>query len=417
MDSTASLRTDARTISVVALGHSTSHFFQLLLPPLFPWLASDFSLSYAQLGSLMAMFYVVSGVGQALSGFIVDRIGARPVLFASVALFVLASLAAAAATGYAGLALAATLAGLGNAPIHPVDFSILNKRVSPSRLGHAYSVHGITGSLGWAVATAFVAGIAGLTGSWRMSCLAAALLSAIVLAVLWRHRDVLDDRAGAAHPHGAARPAGATAGRSAAESGSLAFMKLPSVWLCFSFFLFTTFTFSAMQSFAVPALQQLEQLSLAVATAAVTGFMLCSAVGMIAGGVVVQRSHRLEVNIAIALGLCAAMLFVVASGVVHGVLAVALIACSGFGMGLAGPSRDMLIRQAAPPGATGRVYGTVYSGLDAGMMIAPLIFGLMMDHGLPAMVFAGAGVALALAVATSALVGRRIAAQRRLAVA
>ena len=169
MHSTASLRADARTISVVALAHSASHFFQLMLPPLFPWLASDFGLSYAELGGLMAVFYVVSGVGQALSGFIVDRIGARPVLFASVALFVLASLAAAGATGYAGLALAATLAGLGNAPIHPVDFSILNKRVSPRRLGHAYSVHGITGSLGWAVATAFFAGIAGLTGSWRTS--------------------------------------------------------------------------------------------------------------------------------------------------------------------------------------------------------------------------------------------------------
>ena len=413
MDSTASLRADARTISVVALGHSASHFFQLLLPPLFPWLASDFGLSYAELGGLMAVFYVVSGVGQALSGFIVDRIGARPVLFASVALFVLASLAAAGATGYAGLALAATLAGLGNAPIHPVDFSILNKRVSPSRLGHAYSVHGITGSLGWAVATAFFAGIAGLTGSWRMSCIAAAILSAIVLAVLWWHRDVLDDRAGVAHPQGAARPAGA----SRAEAGGFAFLKLPSVWLCFSFFLFTTFTLSAIQSFAVPALQQLESLSLAVATAAVTGFMLCSAVGMVVGGFVVQRSHRLEVNIGIALGLCAAMLFVVTSGAVHGVLAVALVALSGFGMGLAGPSRDMLIRQAAPPGATGRVYGTVYSGLDIGMAIAPLLFGLMMDHGRPAMVFAGAGVALALAVATSALVGRRIAAQRRLAAA
>ena len=155
---TASLRDDARTIGLIGLAHGTSHFFHMLLPPLFPLFIRDFGLSYAELGLLVSTFFVVSGIGQALAGFLVDRVGARPVLFAALSCFVLAALAAATAQGYAGLMAAAALAGVGNSPFHPVDFTILNKRVSQPRLGHAFSVHGISGNLGWAVAPVFMTG-------------------------------------------------------------------------------------------------------------------------------------------------------------------------------------------------------------------------------------------------------------------
>ncbi len=172
MDTTTApvpLRDDALTIGLIGVAHGTSHFFHMLLPPLFPWLARDFDLSYSELGLLVTVFFVISGIGQALAGFLVDRIGARPVLFAALGCFLVAALAAAAAQGYAGLALAAALAGLGNAPFHPVDFTILNKRVSQPRLGHAFSVHGITGNLGWASAPVVLAGITAATGSWRIA--------------------------------------------------------------------------------------------------------------------------------------------------------------------------------------------------------------------------------------------------------
>ena len=163
----ASGRSDATVIALIGLAHGTSHFFHMLLPPLFPTFIREFGLNYSQLGLLVTVFFVISGIGQALAGFLVDRIGARPVLFAALGCFVVAALAAAGAQGYGGLMLAAGLAGLGNAPFHPADFTILNKRVSPPRLGHAFSVHGITGNLGWAAAPIFMIGISQATGSWR----------------------------------------------------------------------------------------------------------------------------------------------------------------------------------------------------------------------------------------------------------
>ena len=188
----ARLRRDVTTIGLIGLAHGTSHFHHLLLPPLFPAFIRDFGLSYSELGLLVTVFFVISGVGQALSGFLVDRVGARPVLFGAIVSFLLASLAGACAQGYGGLVLAAALAGLGNAPFHPADFTILNRRVSPQRLGHAFSVHGISGNLGWALAPVFLIGLSGVFGSWRAAYLGSALVAAVVLAVLWLRRADLE---------------------------------------------------------------------------------------------------------------------------------------------------------------------------------------------------------------------------------
>ncbi|MFN8895403.1 MAG: MFS transporter, partial [Betaproteobacteria bacterium] len=185
-------------IGLVGLAHATSHFFHLLLPPLFPVFIREFGLSYSELGLLVSVFFVISGVGQALSGFLVDRVGARPVLLAALGFFVAAALAAASAQGYGGLVLAAVLAGVGNAPFHPADFTILNRRVSPARLGHAFSAHGISGNLGWAVAPVLLIGVAELSGLWWSAYLAAELWSRAVLVVLAVRRDDIDDRAGSA---------------------------------------------------------------------------------------------------------------------------------------------------------------------------------------------------------------------------
>lgn len=392
------LRKDARTIGLIGLAHGTSHFFHMLLPPLFPWLISEFGLSYSELGLLVSVFFVISGVGQALAGFLVDRVGARPVLFLALCCFTLAALAAGFAQGYTGLMLAAALAGLGNAPFHPVDFTILNKRVSPQRLGHGFSVHGISGNLGWAAAPVFLAGIATATGSWRTAALAAAGLAAGVLALMLWQRDAIDDRQGAwAHQ--------AQGGAGAPTEHPMAFLRLPSVWLCFSFFFWSTCALSAIQSFASPALQQMYGLPLSATAMVVTGYMLCGAAGMVAGGFLVGRVERLEKVIGICLLASAALLALVGSGWLPGMAALAVAAFAGLGTGLAGPSRDMLIKRAAPPGATGRVYGTVYSGLDLGFALASPVFGALLDRGLTGGIFHGSALALALGVVSAALVG------------
>jgi len=407
LSTAVSARRDFTTIGLIGVAHGTSHFFHMLLPPLFPAFIRDFGLSYSELGLLVTTFFVVSGVGQALAGFLVDRTGARPVLFAALGCFVLAALAAAGANGFGGLALAAALAGLGNSPFHPIDFTILNKRVSQPRLGHAFSVHGISGNLGWAVAPVFVIGISEVTSNWRMACLGCALVALAVLVLLALNREAIDDRQGAwAHE----RPA--HAGHAPSEH-PMAFLRLPSVWLCFSFFFFTTAALAAIQSFASPALQAMYGLPAAITVFVVTGYMLCGAVGMVIGGFLVGRTESLERNIGFAMAASAALLVLAATGWLPGLVTACVVAFAGFGTGLAGPSRDMLIKRAAPPGATGRVYGTVYSGLDVGFATAAPMFGALMDRGSPQGVFIGSAVALVLGIAAASFV--RLARRRALA--
>src|SRR5215210_947603 len=184
---------DAATIGLIGLAHGTSHFFQLLLPPLFPWLMRDFSLSYTQVGLLMTTFFVISGVGQALAGFAVDRVGAFRVLLFGITALVSAALMLSVSSSYAMLLATAALAGTGNSIFHPADFTILNHRVGNARLGHAFSMHGLGGNLGWAAAPMVMAGLTSVLG-WHAAGVAAAVVGSVVLGALWLGRHTLQDR-------------------------------------------------------------------------------------------------------------------------------------------------------------------------------------------------------------------------------
>jgi MFS family permease len=395
-------RDDFRTIGLVGVAHGTSHFFHMLLPPLFPFFKDSFGVSYTELGLLVTLFFVISGIGQALSGFLVDRVGARPVLLSSFVCFAAAGFAAAAASGMPGLMLAASLAAIGNSPFHPVDFTILNRRISQPRLGHAFSVHGISGNLGWAVAPLFQLAIIHVTGSWRWAMVGCALWALLVLALLVWQRSALD-----AGP--VLAPLERASDSGAAAEGTFAFLRLPSVWLCFFFFVFSTAALSAIQGFAAPALSKMYGMPAQTTVYVVTAYMVCGALGILAGGFLAARSQRLELTIGACLAAGALLLALVGSGVLPGMVALAVTALAGFGTGLAGPSRDMLIRRASPPGATGRVYGTVYSGLDIGFALAAPVFGTILDGGRPGGVFIGAALSLAFGIVSASLVGLRVA--------
>lgn len=393
------LKQDAAVIGLVGLAHATSHFSHLLLAPLFPLFIRDFGLTFSDVGFLMTVFFVISGTGQALSGFLVDRVGARPVLFGAIFCFLLASLVASQANGYGGLMGVAVLAGLGNAPFHPADFTILNQRVSAARLGHAFSAHGLTGSLGWALAPVFLVGIASL-GDWRTAYYAAAVLYVGVLALLFWQRQHLKTEV-------VIKPSHAAAG------SDLAFLRLPVVWWCFAFFLLSTVTLAVVESFAPSILRALYGVSVEAATLTVSAYMLCSALGMLVGGFVAaygQRSHLSSDRVvAWAMLAGAALMLVCATGWLGGSGTMAALAATGFAVGVGGPSRDMMIKRATPKGATGRVYGTVYSGLDVGFAVSPLVFGLLMDRGWYAATLAGAALVLGLSVIAAVGVGRRTA--------
>jgi MFS family permease len=387
----ASLRQDARVIGLVGLAHGTSHFYHLILAALFPWRKAEFKLSYAQLGLLMTVFFVVSGVGQALAGFVVDRVGAFRVLFAGVALLAVAALLLAGASGYPMLVAGSMLAGVGNSVFHPADYTLLNQRVSKARLAHGFSVHGISGNLGWAAAPVFLAGVAALS-NWRTAVLASAAIPFAVLLLLFLNRAALR-----ADPVAPTRPG--------AEEGSFDFLRLPTVWMCFGFFFLSAIALGGIQSFASTSLVELYKVSLASATTAYTAYMLASAGGMVAGGFVAARSQHHDRVIVIAFALAAMMAVLLAMAVVPGWLVVPLMGAIGLASGVAGPSRDLLIRSAAPANATGRVFGVVYSGLDSGLAVGPLMFGALMDAHHPSWVFLCIGLFQALAIATAVGVG------------
>ncbi|NHZ88931.1 MFS transporter [Massilia sp. CCM 8733] len=389
---TPTLRDDARVIGLVSLAHGVSHFYHLVLAALFPWLKPAFDLSYAQLGLLMTLFFVVSGIGQALSGFVVDKVGARRVLFSGLALLGTAALVLAGAQSYLMLAAGSMLAGLGNAVFHPADYTLLNQRVSKARIAHAFSLHGISGNLGWAAAPAFLAGIAALAG-WRIALLSAAAIPFATLALLFAQR-----------AHLRADPAPVQAAGTVQDS-SFAFMKLPAVWMSFGFFFLTAIALGGIQSFSSASLVALYGISLASATTAYTAYMLASAAGMVLGGFLATRAKRHDRTIALSFICAALMALLVGAAVVPGWMAVVLMGGIGLAAGVAGPSRDLLIRAAAPKNATGRVFGIVYSGLDSGLALGPLLFGTMMDRGHPGWVFGCIALFQVLAIGTALTVG------------
>lgn len=396
----ASGRREIEAIALVGFGHSVSHFFHLVIPPLFPWLMREFGLSFTEAGALTAVFFTVSGIGQALAGFVVDRVGARRVLLAGMVLFVAAAAILGLAPNYAALLLAAGVAGLGNSVFHPADYTLLNRNVSMPRLGHAFSVHGLSGNLGWALAPVFMTGITVLS-SWRVAAFAAALVAAVAFTLLWLRRDAITEPPLHASPHGTSAP----------PMSSFAFLGSGAVWMCFLFFLFITVAYAAQQNFGPSVLHNLYGMSLAAGASALTAFLLGGAAGIAVGGFMVARQQAHDRVIAVVLILAAVFALLLATGRVPAWSVTALMAAMGFCVGMAGPSRDMLVRRAATArfgqGSFGRVYGFVYSGLDVGLALSPvLVFGPLMDNGQFKMVLVAAAVSQGLAVISALGVGR-----------
>jgi FSR family fosmidomycin resistance protein-like MFS transporter len=374
-------RADAQLIGLVGIAHLISHFSQLLLAPLFPWLKDAFAVSYAELGLLMTIFFVVSCIVQAASGFVVDRFGPRPVLFGGLALLGTAAFGFASSHSYGMLAVFAVVAGIGNGVFHPVDYTLLNRKVHPSRLGHAFSVHGITGSLGWALAPAMLVPLT-IAHGWRVALMCAGALAFAVLALLWLNRAQLAlDLV----------PAPKATGAAPAEH-SFAFMKLPAVWMCFGFFFFYAAALSGVQLFAPEAARLLHNVPIDWAAMCLTIYMVCSAGGMVAGGFLAADPARCERIIGVGFGAAALIALTIGFADIPAFAVPVLFGMMGFGAGIAGPSRDLIVKRASPPNATGRVYGVVYSGLDIGQAIAPLVFGTLMDMRQPKMVWLGIAI-------------------------
>jgi FSR family fosmidomycin resistance protein-like MFS transporter len=383
----SSFRRDAKVIGVVGVAHGLSHFFQLVLPPLFPLLRGEFGVSYATLGALVSTFYIASGLCQFGAGFAVDRFGARPLLFAGLLLLTGCTMLASEAPGIYWLFPLVALMGLGNGVFHPADFAVLNANVDPRRLGHAYSTHGVGGSLGYALAPVLSYGLASAYG-WRTALLLLGIAGLMVIALLATQRDLLTSRA---HDPNAPRHTFAN---------SVALFRQRPILLCFAYFCMFTIATTGIQTFVGTSLNAAYDIPLALATSAITAYLLGSTTGILAGGFLAARARRHRGVAATGLAVGASLMLAIglAPPVAH--LAIPLLALIGFALGATAPSRDMIVKAATPPGASGRVYGFVYSGLDIGATLGPVTMGGVLDHGSPRVVFLVIAACLFAAIAT-----------------
>ena len=365
------MRNDATVIGLISLAHGMSHFYQLLLAPLFPFIKDELGVSYAALGFLVALFYALSALLQPLAGFVVDRYGARGVLLGGIAFMIAGVLVQAFAASYAMLALGAALGGIGNSVFHPADFAILNARVSTARLGYAFSAHGVVGYVGYAVAPVFSVSIGAAFG-WHAALLTGAALGAgvlVLMALNSRHLNI------ELHPR-----------KSSIRTEARVLLAAPVI-LCFVYFTVFAAGLTGLQSFGVSAMVEQYRVAATAASTALTAYLVSAALGILAGGFVAARASRHDFVAAVGMGVYALAVLLIALHQVPAAALPAALAIAGFASGMVAPSRDLIVRASTPPGAAGRVFGFVYSGLDLGSLATPVFYGWMLDHHMPQAVF------------------------------
>jgi MFS transporter, FSR family, fosmidomycin resistance protein len=385
-DSPARRQRDYAVIGAVGLVHSTSHVFQFCLPPMFPLLQDEFGMGFAALGSVVAAFYLASGLGQAFVGIFVDRWGGRRVLAAGMALLAGAILAMAFAPAFWMFLPLAVVAGLGNSVFHPADFAILASRVHPSRTGRAFSIHAFGGTIGYVVSPLLLAAL-GFWLGWRTALAVGGVYGLMQAAFVYLARDLL----GEAAPTVAAAKEGIR--EVAAAFGKL--LVMPSMLAAFVYLTMTAMSSAGVQTFAAASLAAIHGIEFRAATLAVTLYLVGNAIGILAGGVLADATDRHDQVAAV--GLVAAALLLASSAAFTPPFAVVLVlfAATGMAVGITSAARDILVKKLAPPGATGRTFGLVYSGFDIGSMLAPLLLGWFLDHGWPEGTLYGIAVAFA----------------------
>ena len=388
---------DVRLVAGVSAAHFVSHFYMLVLPPLFAFVRADYAVSYTEVGLALTMFNAVSAVAQTPAGVLIDRINARLALVAGLLLGAIGFAVAAVVDSYWVLIAAFGLIGLGNTVYHPADYALLSRHVAPERMSQAYSVHTFAGMLGSAAAPSAVLLMHGLYG-WRGAFVGAAALGALAALVL------LLTPGGEAHPPAGKAPA--------AASGHTNWRLLLTAPILMNFLFFTIYAFGSfgLQNFSVVALGQLHGTSLVAANSALTGYLLLSALGVLVGGLIAGRmtNHRITA----ACGLSATVLAAILIGSVDlgALLLILVMSLAGLCSGIVMPSRDMIVREVTPPGAFGKVFAFVTTGYHIAGILAPLLFAALLDHGEPRAIFFVTAAFTLLSIVAVASVPRRKAA-------
>ena len=395
---------ERQAIALVSSAHFVNHFQNLVLPPLFPFLKAALGIGFVQLGLALTVANILSVVAQLPIGYLVDRIGSRRMLVLGLGVSATALITFGLSPSYPRLLLATALLGLANSVFHPADYALLSARIAPARVGRAFSIHTFSGFLGSAIAPVTVLALATKAGL-TFAVIAAgglALMAALPLAVV---RGV-DNLPTVGHPGEA----------SASQRLGLTSILTPTIIGLTGFFALLSLSGSGISNFSVAALTSGFGTPLPVASLALTVYLAMQALGVLAGGLIADKTRRHAEVAALGYGINACIVLAIATVGLGVVPLITAMGCAGLLGGLIMPSRDMLVRAAAPPGAMGRTFGVVTSGFNIGGMVGPLMFGFIMDHGAPQWVF-GASVIVMVLVAATAFFGDRRAASRLVAIA
>lgn len=363
---------DARIIALIGTGHFLSHFYVLCLPPLFLFWREEFGASFAELGLAVALMSGTTALLQTPVGFWVDKHGARPFLVGGTLLMALSISAMAAAPGIWAIWALAILSGVGNSVIHPADYAILAGSIDKSRMGRAFSLHTFTGNLGFALAPPVIALLAGLMG-WRSALLLVGLLGVPVVAAILVQSRILRDQA---------KPK-----KTGDEPTGREVLLSRPILLFFGFFLLSSMAGSGIQAFVITVLGKLWGTPVAVASMVLTGYMVGATGGTLVGGWIVDATKRNLIGFVVVLTFFA-MGMILALGLLplpEFVLPVVGL-LGGLAMGASRTPRDVMLKDASPPGQIGKVFGFVSSGLPLGGAITPVPLGFLIDMGYPELV-------------------------------
>lgn len=386
-------------MALIGVGHFFSHFYILILPPLFPLLKDAFAVSYLQLGLALGVLNLTTALTQAPVGFLVDRFGPRLILMSGLGLFAAAIAMVGLVPSYPALILFMILGGLGNSVFHPADYSILSNAIDDRRMGRAFSIHTFAGFVGFAAAPPVVVALTALIG-WQGALVVSGALGLVVTLVMALNREALvgdDETSG--------RDAAAKPG---ASKGGIELLFSPPMLIGLSMFMMLAISHGGLTSFSVAALEALYDLPLAAANAPLTAYLVATTIGVLAGGWMADRTRHQDRVVAVYLVLTALAMVPIALFTLPVWTIALLTGIAGLFSGAIAPSRDMMVRAMTPSGSSGKVFGFVTSGFNIGGIITPFLFGAVMDHGDPRFVFWLVAAFSLLTLATVFTTGRQV---------
>ena len=394
---TVSVRREVRILGIIGSGHFLSHFYVLCLPPLFPFFKSEFGVSYAALGLLLSIRSIANGVMQVPVGFLVDRVGARAILTTGITMMAVGIALISVVQSYWALVALVVVIGVGSSTFHPADYSILNASIAGSKIGRAFSLHTFSGQLGTATAPVIIIFLAALF-DWRTALVLVGLVGIAVMAVLATQWNRIQED-------------GETAKKTAASSlsslgpetlrGNIGILLSKPMLIFLAFYSMTSLASGGLQAFTVVALVSLHETPLAAASGALTGYLFASALGVLLGGVIADRTTRHDIQASLAFIVSAIIMAVVGGVSLHFAAVVFALTLAGLTQGMIRPARDMMVLAAVPKGAIGKAFGFVSAGASVGGALSPVLFGWVIDLGKPEWVFYLLAIIMVLSIATA----------------